>query len=806
MDEITFDVLEFSSVIGELSRLAVTEPGRELANCLLPLADIAAVHEGYRELDEASLFLEHGLRPPLHGILSLAPLFKKLEVEGSYLTTEELLNVEGTLGAFGALNALISTPEYLPLQSRLPIITERLYSIETPASLKSSIDLIVDSNGDIRDEASSELSEIRRTLRNSKQNCRNIVDRLLRDNDLSDALREDYFTIRDDRFVVCVKSSFHTQVPGVVHGRSASGETYFIEPLGTVEINNRVSILKREEREEEISILKEISAELYEERYAILADLERAAALDLAFAKARFKDKINGILPIVRGGSAISLTNARHPILALKETAAVVPVDITLDAAKRVLVISGANTGGKTVALKTLGLLVLMAEAALPIPAAEGSELPFFKMVLADIGDRQDINKDLSTFSAHLKRSAEILGKAGGATLVLLDEIGVGTDPAEGGALSLSILESLAEKGATVVVTTHLNLLKAHGAVDERFENASVLFDEQTSSPLYKLRYGMPGASMALVVAEEYGIPHDVVERARRSLKGGEGAFVVSLRKIDEEKKRLEQLNASLLEKETQKDKALKRLRDERDLLLKKARVKVEDIIAKTRAELRAHAELVKKEREKAGKAPGTGGVKAAMRGLAEAGERVTRIFKEPQDDYLPKVGDVVEIAGSNARGDVLAVDSGSGKAEVLSGNFKVWVGFDGLKKVAGKGGGKPGSKARAKGKAARAAKAVRAARVARTGKAADAEYSAEAVMAINIVGLRVDEALTKVERALDDAHMAGAASLEIIHGSGTGTLRAAVREYLAASPIVAAYKGGDTLAGGEGVTIVEMV
>ncbi|VAW34745.1 Recombination inhibitory protein MutS2, partial [hydrothermal vent metagenome] len=736
-----------------------------------------------------------------------SPLLKKLEKEGAYLIPEELLKVRETLAALAALAGFTSSREYAAEEARLPITTARLNSIETPPGLKKDIDRIIDPGGELRDEASPRLSEIRRGLRNSKQNCRKIVDGLLRDKELSGLFMEDYFTVREDRFVVCVKSSYYTQVPGIVHGRSASGETYFIEPLGTVEINNRVSILKRDERAEVVSILQEISGQLFAQRAGIFRDIERAAALDLAQAKARFKEKTGGTVPELNDGGPIRLIGARHPILVLRGLSGagdsppvaspVVPVDITLDEKKRVLVISGANTGGKTVALKTLGLLVLMAESALPVPACEGSELPFFRGLYADIGDRQSIDEELSTFSAHLKRSAEILRKAGADTLVLLDEIGVGTDPAEGGALSLSILESLAEKGATVVVTTHLNLLKAHSAVDDCFENASVLFDETTSSPLYKLRYGMPGASLALAVAEEYGIPRDIVERARKSLKGGEGAFVESLSKIDEEKKRLEALTLELQKKDELKDRALKRLRDDRSALHKKARLKIEAIVERAGEEIKAHAELVKREREEAGRAAAThsrSGVKAAMRGLQQAGERAADLFKEPAEAYEPAVGDLVVIAGSNARGEVVAIDGK--RAEVLAGNFKVWAGFDGLRRVEGKEGRASRGRARPGSRAVYAAKAARA---------SDPEYRAEALLAINIVGLRVDEALPKVERALDDAHMAGGTGLEIIHGSGTGALRSAVRKYLDGSVIVSGYKGGDPLAGGEGVTIVEL-
>ncbi|MEK7772905.1 MAG: endonuclease MutS2, partial [Deltaproteobacteria bacterium] len=346
-------------------------------------------------------------------------------------------------------------------------------------------------------------------------------------------IQEDYVTIRDDRYVISIKSGVHARVDGIIHGRSNSGATYFVEPFQLVELNNRIAILRKEEKAEEIEILKEITRMVLSARGGLLRDQGIIAELDCVQAKALFAKDVNATMPDVRNGGDVFLKGARHPLLILKEIRGgerVTPIDITIKEGCGTLVISGANTGGKTVALKTLGLLTLMVLSGIPVPVEEASTAVAFASVFADIGDRQDIIASLSTFSAHIKRIKEFLSLAGAGSLVLIDEIGAGTDPAEGGAFALAALDTFMEKGATTVVTTHLNLLKAHAQADPGYMNASVEFDESTLRPLYRLHYGVPGPSLGLSIARSLGIPSGIIDAARENLKESEGAFIESVR------------------------------------------------------------------------------------------------------------------------------------------------------------------------------------------------------------------------------------------------------------------------------------
>ncbi len=769
VDETTFDALEYHAVLKELETLASTALGRELVAGLRPSSDFVQIQRAYDELREAVEFTGRHGTLPLGGISDIRGLMSRLRPGGAYLLPDELLEVKHTVESILLLKG-VSDPA---LKGSFPIMASRLDSLSTPRSLFDALSGILDERGEIKDDASGRLREIREDLAASRRGCRRIIEELVKDRRVRESLQDEFFTIRDDRYVLCVRAGFHTRFPGVVHGRSSSGAAYFIEPFQVVELNNRVAILKKEEKQEEIEVLKRASSMVLSVRDRLYADLSIAAALDFIQAKALFKGRIRGVIPVMKKDGGFELRAARHPVLVFKELrgeTTVVPVDILLRNGKKVLVISGANTGGKTVALKTVGLLTIMAQSALPVPAAEDSEILFFERVFADIGDRQDITEDLSTFSAHLKRTGEILAKAGPSTLVLIDEIGVGTDPAEGSVFALSILEAFRRRGAVAVVTTHLNLLKAHAQVDRDFDNASVEFDEETLRPLYKLRYGMPGPSLGLSIAGRYGIPDDVIEAARQRLEGGEGAFVKSMRMVEDERKRLEELRKRLERTEELKLKALERLRGDRKRLLESARRNVDRLVSKAGEEIRA---LVEGQRSGAGK--------KASEELERVKQKVMPLLTEHKTAYIPAVGDVVAISGSSAVGTVIRVDDGRSRAEVLAGNFKVWVDWARLVKVEGRG------------------------RDTRRRVSAAAEYEPQVPMSVNLIGSRADEAVKTVSRVIDDAHMKGVERIELIHGIGTGALKRAIHEHLKTNPLVKGFYEGDGFSGGAGVTIVEV-
>ena len=800
MDDATIEALEYPVVLRELSSLAATGVGEEKALDLTPSFDITEIRDSLKLLTEGVTAIKDSGAFSFDGIEDIRAVLLSPKPEGAYLGPEELLSVFATAGSMASLGSR-STPAFA---GRYPLLGTLLSELPSYEGLITELSRTIDEKGNIRDDASQGLLRVRQELSLSRERCRALLEGFLGDKELSGSLQEEFFTLRDDRYVLSVKAGSHTDVPGVIHGRSQTGGTYFIEPLQTVEVNNRIAILKKEERVEEVKVLKRATSVVVDHGDGLLSGLDLSAEVDLLQAKAGLKERIGGIVPEVTDGvtgfdgsdapggqggdNTLQYLGARHPILVFREQGngepgctGVVPIDIILKSGKKVLVISGANTGGKTVALKTLGLLTLMAQSGLPIPAREGSTSPFFKEVFADIGDRQNIAKDLSTFSAHLKRTGEILGRASAGTLVLIDEIGVGTDPMEGSVLSLSVLEELGKRGARAVVTTHLNLLKAHAEIEETFENASVVFEEDTLRPRYELRYGLPGASLGLSVASKYGIPEEVVGNARARLGGGEGAFVESLRHIEVSRERLKAELKKQLELNEKKEAALKRLREDRAGLLQGARVKVNALFKGAEAKIRDIVEEAARSAQAA----------AALKRLREEEAALSERFTPARagSEYLPSLGDEVEVGGSRTPGVVVTVDAGRQTAEVLSGSVKVTSKWKNLVKR-----GSTGANKKANGK-----------KSAPNTISNLAFHEAEVSLSVNLIGKRSDEAIAEVESAIDNAHMQGLGSIELIHGVGTGRLKYAVEEYLKESSLVKGFKPGDPLRGGAGVTVVEV-
>ena len=800
MDDATIEALEYPVVLRELSSLAATGVGREKALDLTPSFDITEIRDSLKLLTEGVSAIKDSGVFSFEGIEDIRAVLLSPKLEGAYMAPEELLSVFATAGSMASLGSR-STPVFA---GRYPLLGALLSELPSYGGLITELSRTIDEKGNIRDDASKGLLRVRQELSLSRERCRALLEGFLGDKELSSSLQEEFFTLRDDRYVLSVKAGSHTGVPGVIHGRSQTGSTYFIEPLQTVEVNNRIAILKKEERTEEVKVLKRATSVVMDYADVLLSGLELSAKVDLLQARVGLKERLGGIVPEVTdpgapggqggdgGDGTLKYLGARHPILVFREPGnevavsknggtGVVPIDIILKGGKKVLVISGANTGGKTVALKTLGLLTLMAQSGLPIPAGEGSTAPFFREIFADIGDRQNIAKDLSTFSAHLKRTGEILGRASAGTLVLIDEIGVGTDPMEGSVLSLSVLEELGKRGARAVVTTHLNLLKAHAEIEETFENASVVFEEDTLRPCYELRYGLPGASLGLSVASKYGIPEDVVANARARLGHGEGAFVESLKNIEESRERLAAELKRQLELNEKKEAALKRLRDDRAGLLERARERVNALLRGAEAKIRDIVE------EAAGCAKAAAALKRLREEKAALGERFTPA--RAGSEYLPSLGDEVEVGGSRTQGVVVTVDAGRKTAEVLSGNVKVTSKWKNLVK---KGSSGTGKKANGKKGGPKSVSNL-------------AFHEAEVSLSVNLIGMRSEEAIAEVESAIDNAHMQGLGTIELIHGVGTGRLKHVVEEYLKECSLVKGYKPGDPLRGGGGVTVVDV-
>jgi DNA mismatch repair protein MutS2 len=766
--------LEYPAVLREIASFTVTPLGREKVVGLSPVGSVSEIEEAFKEYSEARDILKVSGKLPLAGVADTREVLGRIDPAGAFLLPEELIQIRTNLEAVRELKTL-STPSF---SREHPIISSRIETLSELKPLYSELLRILDDKGQIKDTASHELYSIRKEIKSGRDRARSILEDLCKDKKYREYLQEDFITIRDDRYVLSIKTGKHVQVSGIIHGRSGSGATYFIEPMQLVELNNRIAILKKEEKSEEIEILKAATNMVAPERGALLNDLSTLAALDSLQAKALFAGLTNSIVPVIKAGGAVKFREARHPLLIMKELRGgdrVVPINLEIPDGKLVLVISGANTGGKTVALKTLGLFTLMALSAIPVPAAEGSEAVAFCSIFSDIGDRQDIIESLSTFSAHVKRIRYFLTAAKAGSLVLVDEIGAGTDPTEGSALALAIIETLKEIGAVTVITTHSNIIKAHAQVDPDYLNASVEFDENTLKPLYELLYGVPGPSLGLSIAQSLGMPSRLIEKARTYFKEKEAAFIESVRLLEEEKEEIRKLRERLTSLEEKREKAVTRLRAERGELLKKAKGKVDSIVKEAEEEIR---ETVRKIREEKAKAVSPYGVSVRVQ---EIGSKAASRLSRGSEIYVPSEGDKVAISGSNTRGVVLRIDEEGRKAELMVGSMKVWVAWNKLNKRGGEG----RTKARA--------------------RASNIDADIEPAASINVIGMRVEEAVTLVTRFLDNAHASGLGKVEIIHGIGTGRLARGIEEYLSSNPVVAGFHHGDQSRGGAGVTIVEL-
>lgn len=776
MDDTTLETLEYPAVMAELAGFASCPPGMEKALSLRPFADLQPVEESLLEVKELLTILKSSGKLSLAGVSDIEPILARLDPSGSYLLPEGLLSVRANMDASAGIKAL-SSEDLRRGEGGIPPcprISSMAAALSDQTRLRRELDRILNEKGEIKDNASPNLYRIRKELKSNRERASKILETAVQDTKYKDLLQDDYISIRDDRYVLAVKAGMHANVSGIIHGRSGSGATYFIEPMPLVELNNKAAILKKDERLEEIEILKNLSVLVLAERPALLSDLGILAALDFIQAKALFSIEIKAAIPEVKKAGEIKLKNARHPLLVLKELRGecrVTPVDILIKEGCKVLVISGANTGGKTVALKTLGLLTLMVSSGIPIPVDDGSSAVLFTSIFSDIGDRQNIMASLSTFSAHVKRLRLFLEDADAGSLVLIDEIGAGTDPSEGAALALAALERLREKGAVAVVTTHLNALKAHAQAHPSYMNASVEFDAVGLRPLYRLCYGVPGPSLGLSIARSLGLTDELIESARKNLEGKEAAFMESIRLLEKERDEMRRLKVRLRLQEEERDKALTKLREFRETIKDKAKARIEKAVEKAKEEIRKAVEKLR-------------GEKSAHRGASRTVEDIGRKTIEkftPQvvEKYIPAAGDKVIIAGTGAKGVVVKVDAGGRKAELSVGSLKVSLPWDKITK---------------RGEDKKATLRVE------TGAGGVSEASG----ALNIIGVRVEPALAMLERFLDNAHSAGLQCVEIIHGMGTGALMRAVDEYLPKCPYVKKFHRGDPDAGGAGVTIVE--
>ncbi|MGD0152808.1 MAG: endonuclease MutS2 [Thermacetogeniaceae bacterium] len=750
---------------------------------LEPSDQVQDILRWQEETSEAATLLR--ILPDLgfEGISNLTPQLRRAAI-GGVLEPRELLSCRQTLAAAERIKK-----EFAQVRQDVPYLQEYAARLEGCRPLQDKIAACILPEGEIADSASPALARLRQQIRSLESRARSQLDEILTKPEWQKYLQEPIFTVRGERYVVPVKQEYRHQFPGLVHDLSGSGATVFMEPLPLVKVMNDLAASRSETHQEEARILEELSRLLAAYHDEVRTDLELLGLLDFAFAKGRLGIKMRGHQPAFSDERYVQLQGGRHPLL----KGEVVPLDLRLGKDFDCLVITGPNTGGKTVGLKTLGLLCLMAQAGLHIPVGDGTVLPFFTGIYADIGDEQSIEQSLSTFSGHMINIARILQSAGQGSLVLLDELGAGTDPEQGAALGMAILQHLMHSRALIIATTHYSELKIFAHTEERAENASVEFDSESLRPTYRLAIGVPGESNAFEIAGRLGLLPAVLERARTFLRPEQRQLSDLIKHLKEDqaaaseaRREAEHLSAEAGQLQIRIKGEEERLHQKERAVLAKAAQEAQELVRAARSEAERLIRALREEQRRVSPEELRQGALAARSKLnelsAQIEEQIGSILPEPAGEVVDsvKAGDQVAIPRFNTEGYVLEEPHGGGDVLVQVGALKINLPLRELRR----------STKREK---------ARNFSVKLPSLAQQAEVSRE----LHLRGLRVDEALEQVDKYLDTAYLAGLTSVNLIHGKGTGALRDALRQYLAQHPFVGSCRSGGYYEGGTGVTVV---
>lgn len=789
MRDSTLKTLEFDKIVKMLSDIAASDAGKRKCLQVKPSCSLEEVEGLQQETAECIKALVKKGSPPLGGVTDLSMVIRRVEA-GGVLDTEQLLKISDLLRCVSNMQNYMKAPRE-GTEEGFTILNAMVGNLVPHHSVEREITRCIEGPGQIADDASPALKSIRRQIGSANEEVRTKLSSMVASASFQKYLQDSIVTTRGDRYVVPVKQEYRGSVPGIVHDQSSTGATLFIEPMVVVQLNNRLRELSAKERLEIERILSTLTLLVSEILDDIQADMETLIALDVMFARGKLGLEMEASRPLYNTSGYINIKKARHPLI---DPRVVVPVSIYLGRDFDVLVITGPNTGGKTVTLKTVGLMVLMAQAGLQIPCQEGTELTVYRDVFADIGDEQSIEQSLSTFSSHMTNIVEILKQAGKGSLVLLDELGAGTDPTEGAALAMAILDYLHGKRICTIATTHYSELKQYALTKERVENASVEFDVETLSPTYRLTIGIPGKSNAFEISKRLGLSEGLIENASMYLSGEDVRFEDIIGDLERNKKEAEQEKkwAQRLRQEVERTKAdykqkIKRMEERRDKMLDEARLEAKEILERTREE---SAEMIKELRSL-----------AAVQG-AERNKRIEQVrqkirwdiekleealstgIKEERTSGEPKdlkPGDPVRVLSLGQKGTVLEKYD-DGEALVQVGIMKLKVKQSNLEKTEEK----QKEKATENG-----AKSMSKA----------ATISAQ----VDVRGQVLEDAIINVDKYLDDAHLSGLKQVLIIHGKGTGVLRSGIQQLLRSNRYVASFRRGSFGEGGDGVTVVEL-
>lgn len=783
MEKRVLKTLEYDKILAMLKERASCCVSRELVDTMEPSGDFDTVERELKLTAEAeTLFYKTG-RSPVDDFPDMRHCLERMHA-ALFLSTGELLGIASCLKAARIAKDILAKEvgeeSYLYNLAGL-LITHR--------SAEEEINRCIINEDEIFDGASPTLARIRRAMRLANEKVREKLNSMIRSTAYQKYLQEPIITIRNGRFVIPVKQEYRQQVPGLIHDQSSSGATLFIEPSAVVELGNEYKKLLAEEADEIERILTELTAMLAPYADEIREDLNIMGQIDLVFAKAKLSRELNAVMPKLNRNNYVRIVRGRHPLIPADR---VVPIDIWIGRDYRSLIITGPNTGGKTVTLKIVGLFALMVQSGIFVPANEGSEFPVFEHIYADIGDEQSIEQSLSTFSSHMKNIVGILDKADENSLVLLDELGAGTDPIEGAALAMSILEELNDRHCICVSTTHYSEIKAFAMTHEGMENASMEFDIDRLCPTYRLYIGIPGKSNAFEISSRLGLPNSIIDKAKGFLKGEDVRFedIISSaqsqhRIAEEERKMAEEARAELEKLRADAERERRKLDEDRNRLQAKAKEDAKRIVADTKREMEKLIVEIRsiKDIDRSAADRVIQAARDTLRATETAVNEKEAIKKE--DNTKPpktvRAGDTVNIVTLDQKATVLSAPDSKGEVMVQAGVMKLNVKLKDIRLIEEKKAAAPTS--------------------GKVGLGAGKQVGLE----LDVRGMLVDEANIIVDRYLDDAYNAGLSEVNIIHGKGTGALRTGVQAFLKRHPLVKGYRMGSYGEGDAGVTVVTL-
>ncbi len=789
MNKKALNVLEYNKIIQMLKNEAGSEMAKTIISELKPYTDVHTIIEELRSTTEAVDLIVRKGPLPIGGIYDIEDSLHFCR-KGGTLSMKQLLQIHYNLNITKRVVSFLKTD--IP---KLPIIMSMAELMITLPRLEENIDRCILSEDEVSDNASSELKNVRRSIARQNESIKNRINQIINSHDNKSYLQDALVTIRDGRYVIPVKLEHKSRFPGIIHDQSSTGATLFIEPQVIVNLNNELRELELAEKVEIERILAELSSNVAEHFHDIRNNQEILINLDYIMAKGKLSVKMSGAEPEINEEGILDIVEGRHPLIDGK---IVVPISVSAGEKYKTLVVTGPNTGGKTVTLKTIGLLALMAQSGLHIPASSRSKMPIFNDIFADIGDEQSIEQSLSTFSSHMKNIVNIVRRCDGKSLVLFDELGAGTDPTEGAALAIAILEKVKACGSMTVATTHYNEIKKYALSTDDVENASMEFNVETLSPTYKLSIGIPGRSNAFEISRRLGLNDEIIERASLLIERGDIQFEEVLSAIEKDKKKAEEerdeaiiINLAMKKKQADLEQKISEIKKKQEQIIREAKEEARAILK----EAKDTANQVQRELRELNKISSLGERNKKFEENRKIlrdveGKYQQRIIKEvnnnPVDASKLKTGDRVKVLSLAQNGEIITLPDGKGDLFVQIGIMKASVNIsdlvlinDGTKKKKEKKPSKYGSLYKHKAQ--------------------------NISISINVQGENLEDAVMDVDKYLDDAYIAGLKEVTVIHGRGEGILKAGLRDLFKRHNHVDSYRKGAYNEGGDGVTIVKL-